>query len=93
MLSGDPKQLAPVYTSKHAKLLVEDSKYGTSFMEYLFSQRCYQPEYNPKLIVKLKKNYRSHPSILHVPNLLFYKNMLECMADKGIYLKNYYHYY
>lgn len=38
--------------------------------------------YDTRYISKLLYNYRSHPSILEVPNKLFYENELQAMADK-----------
>lgn len=39
-------------------------------------------DYNPLIITKLLKNYRSHPSILELPNEMFYDDELESCADK-----------
>lgn len=83
VLSGDPKQLDPVFTSTYAKKLIEDFGYGKSFMEFLFQQQCYQPPFNSRFIVQLKKNYRNHKDILKIPNLLYYDNLLESEAEKG----------
>lgn len=82
VLAGDPMQLDPVYTSNHAKTLAEKFGYCTSLMGYLFNRTCYKSEFNSKLIVQLKKNYRSHRSILHIPNALFYEGLLECEGQK-----------
>lgn len=81
MLAGDTKQLDAVVKSKVAR----DYGFGTSFMEHLMTKNIYadSPEYNRSFIVQLVKNYRSHPSILFVPNRLFYKNRLEAVASKG----------
>ncbi|XP_013408833.1 putative helicase MOV-10 [Lingula anatina] len=38
--------------------------------------------YNPFLLTKLLKNYRSHPAILKLPNEQFYDNELEACADR-----------
>lgn len=38
---------------------------------------------NLNYIVKLKRNYRSHEKIIHIPNHLFYENELQV----GIYSK------
>ena len=81
VLCGDPKQLGPV---------VQDSllqRYGLqiSLLEQLIltetnSNSVYyrnqQLRYNNKYCTLLRRNYRSHPSILTVPNQLFYKNQL-----------------
>lgn len=37
--------------------------------------------YDSRLLVKLVRNYRSHPDILKVPNESFYMNELEACAD------------
>lgn len=84
VLAGDPKQLDPVITSKHA------SKLGLniSYMEYLSKQELYKPhngKYDPLFIVVLKKNYRSHEHILHIPSKKFYRSQLEAHAPKGIH--------
>lgn len=85
ILAGDPKQLGPVIVSKVAV------KYGLdiSLMERLMNtneiyQRQNGNDYDPRFITKLRCNYRSHPSILKVPNELFYENELEECADKRI---------
>lgn len=38
--------------------------------------------YDRRLLVKLIRNYRSHPEILRIPNELFYDSELEPHADK-----------
>lgn len=86
ILSGDPKQLAPVVMSQAAKEL----GFQRSFMEFLFDQNCYRPspitkDFNPKYIVQLKKNYRSHPKILQIANEMFYENRLQAAASAGFY--------
>lgn len=62
----------------------------TSFMEYLFYLPCYQSDqygnYDPRLIVQLKKNYRSHEAIIKIPNELFYGGSLEAKAPTGKFL-------
>lgn len=83
VLTGDPKQLDPVFASNYAKTLTDEFGYGKSFMEFLFKQQSYQPPYNSKCIVQLKINYRNHPGILNIPNVLFYDNVLESKAEKG----------
>jgi helicase MOV-10 len=40
--------------------------------------------YNPAVLTKLVKNYRSHPDILELPNTLFYGGELEVCADRAI---------
>lgn len=63
--------------------------YKTSLMEHLFKRRLYQRDpitgkYNGKFITQLVKNYRSHSSILHLPNKLFYDGALQSKANSGI---------
>lgn len=83
VLAGDPHQLQAVTKCQQAKEL----GYSESFMEYLMSKTLYKPEYNPRFITCLTKNYRSHHSIIAVPNKLFYDNRLEAFASAGtIYL-------
>lgn len=83
VLAGDHQQLDAVVKSKFATRL----GYKASFMEYLSNQMCFKRgsmgEYNPNRIVQLKKNYRSHPKIIHIPNQLFYDGILEPAAESG----------
>ncbi|XP_023217489.1 putative helicase mov-10-B.1 isoform X2 [Centruroides sculpturatus] len=84
ILAGDPKQLGPVVISKLA------TKYGLglSLLERLMNiEQVYgrkENVYNKQVLTKLLKNYRSHPSILKLPNELFYDNELQACADKTV---------
>ncbi|XP_043572295.1 putative helicase MOV-10 isoform X2 [Chiloscyllium plagiosum] len=86
VLAGDPKQLGPVLRSPIA------IKHGLdlSFLERLMSgNTLYQKHpstgcYDKHFVTKLLRNYRSHPSILRIPNELFYDNELKAHADKLI---------
>nr|XP_060633769.1 RNA helicase Mov10l1 [Anolis sagrei ordinatus] len=89
VLSGDPMQLGPVMKSRLA------IAYGLhiSLLERLMSRPLYMRDekafgacgsYNPLLITKLIKNYRSHAALLKVPSRLFYHNELEVCADPSI---------
>lgn len=80
ILAGDPKQLGPVLVSQVAKFC----GFEKSFLERLSEHKYYLPiygqnkdEFNEKFVTKLKKNYRSLPSILNVYSQLFYDNDLE----------------
>lgn len=81
VLAGDPKQLGPMCQSPFSRNLELDS----SMLERLLAKdRHYAPKfgpegrsYNPKLVTKLKRNYRSHPSVLKIYNDLFYESELE----------------
>lgn len=84
ILAGDPKQLGPVLMSQHS------SSYGLSLslLERLSNNPLYSRSksfadsghYNPNLLTKLVRNYRSHPSLLTLPSLMFYENELVSCA-------------
>ncbi|XP_054843764.1 RNA helicase Mov10l1 [Eublepharis macularius] len=89
VLSGDPMQLGPVIKSKIAAV------YGlnVSLMERLMSRPLYLRDedafgacgsYNPLLVTKLVKNYRSHAALLTLPSKLFYHKELEVCADPSV---------
>ncbi|XP_061496210.1 RNA helicase Mov10l1 isoform X2 [Rhineura floridana] len=89
VLSGDPMQLGPVIKSRLA------SVYGLniSLLERLMCRSLYQRDegafgviesYNPLLITKLVKNYRSHATLLTLPSRLFYHKELEVCADSSV---------
>ncbi|XP_006149666.2 helicase MOV-10 [Tupaia chinensis] len=81
VLAGDPKQLGPVLRSP----LTQKHGLGFSLLERLLTHNnLYKkgPEgYDPKYITKLLRNYRSHPTILDVPNRLYYERELQACAD------------
>lgn len=84
MLAGDPKQLDAVTLSPYAA----NMGMKESLLEFYFKLPCYGKDtisgkFDPKLIMQLTKNYRSHKSILDIPNELFYNGSLESMASKG----------
>ncbi|KAK7146112.1 hypothetical protein R3I93_013748 [Phoxinus phoxinus] len=82
VLAGDPKQLGPILRSPFA------IKYGLglSLLERLMTQNeLYQKGttgYDNRYVTKLLRNYRSHPSILKVPNELFYDGELLPCANE-----------
>ncbi|XP_043352047.1 RNA helicase Mov10l1 isoform X2 [Dermochelys coriacea] len=89
VLAGDPMQLGPVIKSRLAMA------YGlnVSMLERLMSQSLYQRNedtfgaygsYNPLLVTKLLKNYRSHSTLLALPSKLFYHKELEVCADTSV---------
>uniref|UniRef100_A0A8B9GB15 RNA helicase n=1 Tax=Amazona collaria TaxID=241587 RepID=A0A8B9GB15_9PSIT len=89
VLVGDPKQLGPVIKSRIALTF----GLNMSFLERLTSREIYLRgkdafaacgAYNPLLITKLTKNYRSHPALLALPSKLFYDKELEVCADTSI---------
>ncbi|GJQ87580.1 hypothetical protein Trydic_g17422 [Trypoxylus dichotomus] len=82
VLAGDPQQLGPIIHSPYAK----HYGYGTSMLERLMTtielyKKNPDGKYNPMVLTKLLNNYRSHPSILHLPNTLFYEKELIAKGD------------
>ncbi|XP_057401942.1 helicase MOV-10 isoform X2 [Balaenoptera acutorostrata] len=81
VLAGDPRQLGPVLrcplTQKHGL--------GYSLLERLLTYNALYKKgpdgYNPQFITKLLRNYRSHPTILDIPNQLYYEGELQACAD------------
>ncbi|NXN33871.1 M10L1 helicase, partial [Nycticryphes semicollaris] len=89
VLVGDPKQLGPVIKSKIARTF----GLNVSLLERLTSRDMYVRDedafstcgsYNPLLITKLVKNYRSHSALLTLPSKLFYHKELEACADSSV---------
>ncbi|XP_068787411.1 RNA helicase Mov10l1 isoform X3 [Struthio camelus] len=89
VLVGDPKQLGPVIKSKVAVAF----GLNVSLLERLMSRSMYLRDedafsacgsYNPLLITKLVKNYRSHSALLTLPSKLFYHKELEVCADTSV---------
>ncbi|XP_023590289.1 RNA helicase Mov10l1 [Trichechus manatus latirostris] len=89
VLAGDPMQLGPVIKSRLAMA------YGlnVSMLERLMSRPAYLRDenafgacgaYNPLLVTKLVKNYRSHSALLALPSRLFYHKELEVCADPKV---------
>ncbi|XP_027716180.1 helicase MOV-10 [Vombatus ursinus] len=82
VLAGDPQQLGPVLHSSLAK----KHGLGISLLERLLKYNpLYQkgPKgYNPQLVTKLLRNYRSHPDILFIPNNRYYDGELKPYADQ-----------
>lgn len=88
VLAGDPKQLGPVIRNNFAKVF----GLHQSMLERLSKREAYGKivsdqtnneiaTYDNRMITKLVKNYRSHPSILTLPNQFFYDNDLIASAD------------
>ncbi|KAL3923501.1 MAG: hypothetical protein SGPRY_004197, partial [Prymnesium sp.] len=81
VLAGDPKQLGPVIHNAHAA----ECGLATSLLERLMREPIYQRgesgQFNPLVLTKLTRNFRSHEVLLKLPNSLFYENELHCCAD------------
>ncbi|KAG2058194.1 P-loop containing nucleoside triphosphate hydrolase protein [Suillus hirtellus] len=81
VLAGDPKQLGPIVRSNIARQLGLEK----SYLERLMSMDAYEAQSGHGLsVVKLVKNFRSHPAILKFPNERFYMNDLESCGNKNI---------
>lgn len=76
VLAGDPMQLGPVIYSKEA----ESHGLGKSFLERLFECESYYNG-NENYVIRLVRNYRSHPQILCLPSKLFYEEELIACKD------------
>jgi helicase MOV-10 len=89
VLAGDPKQLGPVIHSGVAK----EAGLGVSLLERLTSMLPYVTVVNGDgsssrsgegLLVKLVRNYRSHPKLLELSSQLFYQGELQACASHEI---------
>lgn len=83
ILAGDTEQMRPIVNSMKAEKLGAN----ISFMENLCNQPLYSQKkitrsYNEAVCVQLTGNYRSHESIIQIPNSLFYNGTLVAKADK-----------
>ncbi|XP_066500136.1 putative helicase mov-10-B.2 [Hoplias malabaricus] len=82
VLAGDPKQLGPILRSP----IAIQYGLGLSLLERLMTTNTlYQKGetgYNTFYVTKLLRNYRSHRSILKIPNELFYDGELQPFADE-----------
>lgn len=79
IVAGDPQQLGPIVCCK----AVEDMGLAISMMERLKNNEIYKAG-TPSAYTKLLQNFRSHQSILRVPNDLFYNAELISMATDSI---------
>ena len=81
ILAGDPKQLGPILVSQIASIC----SFDRSLLERLCGTEIYEPrngEFDNRFVTKLKKNYRSLPSILGIYNHLYYENELEAVVNE-----------
>nr|CAI5863002.1 unnamed protein product [Callosobruchus analis] len=75
VLAGDPKQLGPSVFSKQAKRYRLDF----SLLERMMERELYTSE-DSNYITMLKKNFRSHETILQLPNEMFYGDQLVALS-------------
>ncbi|XP_072537725.1 putative helicase mov-10-B.2 [Salminus brasiliensis] len=82
VLAGDPKQLGPILRSP----IAIQYGLGLSLLERLMTKNpLYQKGdtgFNTRYVTKLLRNYRSHRSILKIPNEMFYDGELQPCADE-----------
>lgn len=86
IIAGDPMQLGPIVRSAARAFGLD-----VSLLERMCKLPCYSfspaeefkatQGYNPRLITKLVRNYRSHPAIISLPSQLFYRDQLIASAD------------
>ena len=98
ILSGDPKQLGPIIRSSVALALglgksyldrlvareVYDSERGHGIRLVGLTMGSLNINESLRSVVKLIKNWRSHPAILKYPNEQFYKGELEPHGDQVV---------
>lgn len=72
VLLGDPKQLGQIMRTYHS----ERYGFNVSLMERVMGMEAYKFPYDPRFIVQLTDNFRSHVSILHYSNKEFYNSIL-----------------
>lgn len=82
ILAGDPEQLGPII---HSKLALQQGL-NTSMLERLMKscdlyKKNAEGIYNPKMVTKLLKNFRSHETILKLPNDMFYDSELQAKGS------------
>ncbi|KAG1732662.1 RNA helicase [Suillus paluster] len=81
VLAGDPKQLGPIIQSSIARELGLER----SYLERLMAMEVYEVHSGHGLsVVKLVKNFRSHPAILKFPNDRFYASELESCGNDNV---------
>ncbi|KIP11927.1 hypothetical protein PHLGIDRAFT_124574 [Phlebiopsis gigantea 11061_1 CR5-6] len=79
VLAGDHRQLSPIVRSRDARRL------QLSFLDRLMSMPIYNEQTSMgRTVVKLVKNFRSHPDILHYPNQIFYGGELEACGNPAV---------
>ncbi|XP_043472693.1 putative helicase mov-10-B.1 [Leptopilina heterotoma] len=92
VMSGDPKQLGPVVMTKYGSHLL-----GISMLEHLMEKsylykKDYSNKYDPNFLTKLVQNYRSHETILRLPNQMYYDSeLVACAGDKVKIAENWNH--
>lgn len=84
VLAGDPLQLGPVVQSRLAKHFGLDESFLSRILRHFPYQRDpdgFETQYDPRLVTKLLKNYRSLPEILELSSSLFYDSELQAQIS------------
>ncbi|KAF8156830.1 RNA helicase [Crassisporium funariophilum] len=81
VIAGDNQQLGPVVHSELARVL----GLKTSYLARIMALDIYNPDTHGGItIVKLVKNFRSHPDILKFSNDAFYNSELQSCGDRAL---------
>ncbi|KIP01837.1 hypothetical protein PHLGIDRAFT_112706 [Phlebiopsis gigantea 11061_1 CR5-6] len=81
VLAGDHRQLNPIVRSP----LARDLGLKLSYLERLMNMPIYDEHTGKgRTVMKLVKNFRSHPDILEYPNRIFYSGELQAHGDPVI---------
>lgn len=83
VLLGDPKQLGQIMRTYHS----ERYGFNISMMERVMKMESYQygtDGYDPRFIVQLTDNFRSHHSILSYSNKQFYNSELKAKQKESV---------
>lgn len=83
ILLGDPKQLGQVLRTHHS----ERYGFSVSMMERVMEMARYKYGYNgydPRFIVQLTDNFRSHATILRYSNKQFYNSILNAKQQEAV---------
>lgn len=80
VLLGDPKQLGQIMRTFHS----ERFGFSISLMERVMTMEYYRYPYNPRYIVQLTDNFRSHQAILAFSNKEFYNSILQAKQVETI---------
>jgi superfamily I DNA and/or RNA helicase len=76
ILCGDPYQLGPILQSRRAR----QNGLSESLIGRLLERKAYT-DANTYNVVRLRRNYRSHPALVMMPSVLFYSDRLIAAAD------------
>lgn len=80
ILLGDPKQLGQIMRTYHS----ERYGFNISLMERVMGLDAYKFPYDPRFIVQLTDNFRSHASILDYSNKKFYNSILNAKQQENV---------